>query len=164
MRSVYLLTVTAHVLAAVIWLGGMIAFALLAPILRRVGDDAERQRLFHALGRRFRTVGWICIAVLIVTGVGQLQMRGWWGAAFWTAPGLWSSALGHAFAGKLATILLMLGVQGAHDFHYGPRAGKVEPGTPEARALRRKAALLARVNAIAALVLLWFAVRLPRGG
>lgn len=95
-RFFYQLTVTAHVLAAVIWLGGMIAFALLAPVLRRLGDDAERQRLFHALGRRFRTVGWVCIVVLLVTGVEQLRVRGWWGTAFWTAPGLWSSPLGRA--------------------------------------------------------------------
>lgn len=164
MRFVYHLTVTAHVLAAVTWLGGMIAFALLAPVLRRVGDDGDRQRLFHELGRRFRTVGWICIAVLVVTGIGQLQIRGWWGRAFWTTPGLWSSPLGHALAGKLLTVLVMLGVQAVHDFHFGPAAGRVEPGTAEARALRREAALLARINAFAGVVLLWFAVRLARGG
>jgi putative copper resistance protein D len=163
-RLAYHLTVTAHVLAAVVWLGGMIAFALLAPVLRRVGDDADRQRLFHDLGGRFRTVGWICIAVLVGTGVGQLHVRGWWGTAFWTAPGLWSSPLGHALTGKLVTVVAMLAVQAVHDFHLGPAAGRVEPGTAEARALRRKAALLARINAFAAVLLVWFAVRLPRGG
>ena len=164
MRGLYHLIVTAHVLAAVAWLGGMIAFALLAPILRRVGDDADRQRLFHELGRRFRTVGWACIAVLVVTGIEQLRLRGWWGRAFWSAPALWTSPLGHALAGKLTTVAVMLGVQGVHDFHYGPRAGQVAPGTAEARALRRKAALLARINALAGVVLVWFAVRLVRGG
>ena len=164
MRSIYLMTVTVHVLSAVIWLGGMIVFALLAPILRRIGDDAERQVLFQTLGERFRIVGWVCITVLVITGVGQLQMRGWWGAAFWGVPGLWSSALGHALAGKLATVVLMLVVQAVHDFHYGPKAGRVEPGTPQARALRRTAAWLARINTLAAVVLVWFAVRLARGG
>lgn len=164
MRTLYYITVTAHVLAAVIWIGGMIVFALLAPILRRVGDERARQELFQKLGARFRLVGWICIAVLLVTGVGQLQMRGWWGSAFWTAPGLWSSALGLAIAGKLGTVLAMLGIQGVHDFHHGPRAGRVTAGTPEARALRLRAAWLARINALLAVLLLWFAVRMTRGG
>lgn len=164
MRAVYLITVTVHVLSAVVWLGGMIAFALLAPVLRRVGDDKDRQRLFQQLGERFRLVGWICIVVLVITGVGQLQMRGWWGMDFWGARGLWSTPLGVALAGKLLTVTIMLVVQSVHDFVYGPRAGRVRPGTPEALALRRRAALLARVNAIVALPLLWFAVRLARGG
>jgi putative copper export protein len=163
-RSIYLVAVTIHVLSAVIWLGGMITFALLAPILRRVGDDAERQFLFQTLGERFRIVGWLCITVLLITGVGQLQMRGWWGAAFWGAPRLWSSALGHALVGKLATVVLMVVVQAVHDFHFGPKAGRVRPGTPQALALRRTAAWLARINAFAGVVLIWFAVRLARGG
>ena len=126
MRGTYQLVVTTHVLAAVIWLGGMITFALLAPVLRRVGDDGERQRLFHLLGRRFRAVGWACIAVLLLTGIEQLRIRGWWGSAFWTGPGLWASPLGRALAGKLGTVLLMVVVQAVHDFWYGPRAGEVQ--------------------------------------
>ncbi len=164
MRSLYVLTVTLHVLAAVTWLGGMVAFALLAPVLRRVGDAAERQALFQTLGERFRVVGWVCIAVLVVTGVGQLQMRGWWGAAFWGARDLWSSALGHALAGKLLTVAFMLVVQAVHDFHFGPKAGRVASGTGEALSLRRTAARLARVNAVVGVALVYFAVRLARGG
>lgn len=164
MRSLYLMTVTVHVLAAVIWIGGMVVFALLAPILRRVGDDRVRQELFQKLGVRFRTVGWICISVLVVTGIGQLRMRGWWGMAFWGTAGLWGSPLGHALVGKLVMVAALLGVQSMHDFYYGPKAGRAAPGTPEALALRRRAALLARVAVVVAVAVLWFAVRLARGG
>lgn len=164
MRSLYLTTVTVHVLAAVTWLGGMIVFALLAPILRGVSDDRARQELFQKLGARFRVVGWTCIAVLVVTGIGQLRMRGWWGMEFWGAPGLWRSPLGHALAGKLMAVVVMLGVQSVHDFYHGPKAGRVAPGTTEAVALRRRAALLARINTVMAVVVIWFAVRLARGG
>lgn len=164
MGLTYHITVTAHVLAAIIWLGGMIAFALLAPVLRRVGDDLERQRLFHALGRRFRTVGWLCIAVLVVTGLGQLQLRGWWGWQVWGSAAFWGTSLGHALRWKLTAVVVMLLVQALHDFWLGPQAGRVEAGTAEARALRRRAALLARVNALVGVVLVWFAVQVARGG
>jgi putative copper export protein len=160
----YHAAVFVHVLSAVVWLGGMIALALLAPILRGAVDEAARQRLFHRLGRRFRRVGWICLAALGASGLVQLHARGWWGMAFWSAPGLWSSPLGHALAGKLLTVGIMLAVQAVHDFWLGPMAGRVPAGTEEARRLRKRAMLLARFNAVAALALLWFAVAVARGG
>lgn len=164
MSTAHSLTVTVHVLSAMVWLGGMIAFALIAPALRAVEDDGVRQRIFHLLGERFRTVGWICIAVLLVTGVGQLHFRGWWGADFWGVPGFWSTSLGRTLGWKLGTVTVMLVVQAVHDFWLGPRAGRVTPGTDEAILLRRRAALLARGNAVVGLVLIYFAVRLARGG
>ena len=84
MSERYYAVVALHVLAALVWLGGMVFFALAAPELRRVGDDEMRARLFDGLGRRFRLVGWICVSLLLVTGVEQLRLRGWWGAEFWT--------------------------------------------------------------------------------
>lgn len=159
----YHASIFVHVLSAVVWLGGMIALALLAPILRDTPDAAARQRVFERLGRRFRTVGWICVAALVVTGVVQLRARGWWSAAFWGAPGLWSSPLGHALLGKLATVTLMLLLQALHDFWLGPLSGRLPADGEEARKVRKRAALLARVNALAALVLLWFAVAVARG-
>lgn len=152
-----------HVLSALVWLGGMIALALLAPVLRTEGDAALRQRLFHRLGERFRTVGWICMALLVVTGLGQLHVRGWWGMDVWGSALFWRSPTGRALAGKLLLVAFMFVVQALHDFRLGPRAGQVPPESEEARALRTKAALLARLNAVAGLLLIWFAVGLARG-
>jgi len=160
----YYLTVTTHVLAALVWLGGMIFFALVSPILRRIEDDATRQRIFQEAGSRFRTVGWICIAVLIGTGIAQLHFRGWWGMAVWGSAAFWGSRLGHTLAIKLSLVLIMLVIQAVHDLVVGPKAGRVRPGTPEARRLRRNAARLARWNTILGLALIYFAVRLARGG
>lgn len=164
MAPSYHIVVFLHVLAALIWLGGMLALALLAPVLRDVGDDTLRQRLFHRLGERFRVVGWICIVVLLITGVIQLRMRGWWGTALWTSPLFWAGPLGRTLAWKLITVTVVLGIQAAHDFWLGPRAGRVTAGTPEARHMRVRAARLARINAVVGLILIWFAVALARGG
>lgn len=164
MSTAYHATVFLHVLSAIVWLGGMIAFALLAPILRGVGDEGARQGLFQRLGERFRIVGWLCLSTLMVTGLVQMYARGWWGAGVLGSARFWGTPVGAALAWKLVVAASMLGVQAVHDFWMGPRAGRVRPGTTEARALRRRAAILARVNAVLAPVLVWFAVALARGG
>ncbi len=132
----YRATVYLHVLAAIIWLGGMIAFALLAPVLRDVADDTVRQRIFHGLGVRFRVVGWVCIVVLLTTGAVQLQMRGLWGAFTSAGAPFWRTPLGQALGWKLALVVLVVAVQAIHDFWLGPTAGQAPAGSPEAKALR----------------------------
>ena len=161
----YHLVVTLHVLAALLWLGGMFFLGVVgAPVLRAIEPAALRQRLFHLLGVRFRTVGWIAIAVLVTTGTIMLRARGllaWSGvlgsAAFWRTP------LGVALAFKLATVVTMIAVSAVHDFLVGPAASRAEAGSAEAVALRRRAALLARLNALVGLFLVIAAVRLARG-
>lgn len=164
MRSLYLANVTLHVLAAFIWLGGMFFLGLVgAPVLRAIEPAALRQRLFHDLGLRFRLIGWICIGVLLVTGVVNMAFRGWlqWDVVLGSAA-FWRSGPGTALGIKLAAVTVMVSLSAVHDFRLGPAAGRVEPGSPEAMALRRRAASLARLNAIVGLVLLLAAVRLVR--
>jgi copper resistance protein D len=160
---VYLTGVTLHVLAALFWLGGLFFLALVgAPVLRRVEPAELRARLFDELGRRFRTAGWVAIAVLLATGALILRARGFLSWSVLGHAAFWHSAIGTALAIKLAAVAILLVLQAFHDFVQGPRASRVPPGSPEALALRRKAALLARLNALVALVVVVAAVRLPR--
>jgi putative copper resistance protein D len=163
MPLAYHVTLFLHVGAAIVWLGGMLAFVVIAPIVREVEDDAARQRLFQRLGERFRVVGWACIGVLLATGPLQLWFRGWWGAAVLGSSLFWGSPLGHTLALKLTAVMAMLVVQAIHDFWLGPLAGRAVPGTPRAQALGRRAALLARLNAVVGILLIWLAVQLARG-
>ena len=162
--SLYVPTVALHVLAAMLWVGGMLFFAIAAPVLRQVADDRLRAGLFDGLGRRFRLVGWICVAVMLATGVLQLRLRGWWGPAFWNGRSLLGTTLGITLLWKLGLVAFMIAVQAVHDFRLGPRAGLATPGSDEARRLRTRAAALARLNAFAAIALVYAAVRLARGG
>ena len=161
----YYLLVTVHVLAALLWLGGMFFLGLVgAPVLRAVEPPALRQRLFHQLGLRFRAVGWSAIAVLVVTGVALLHARGLlrWSGVFGSAA-FWGTGLGVALAAKLAAVTVMVVVSLVHDFLLGPAAGRATPDSALAIRLRRRAALLARVNALVGLLLVAAAVRLARG-
>jgi uncharacterized membrane protein len=165
MSGSYYVVVTIHVLAALLWLGGMFFLGVVgAPVLRAVEPPALRQRLFHDLGLRFRTVGWVAIAVLVATGTVMLAARGLlrWSGVFGSAA-FWRTTLGTALAAQLAAVVTMIVVSAVHDFILGPAAGRAAPGPPAAAALRKRAALLARVNALVGLLLVIAAVRLARG-
>lgn len=163
--SLYYLNVTVHVLAALLWLGGMFFLAAVgAPVLRKIEPAGLRAQIFEAIGRQFRHVGWITIAVLLVTGVLNLHFRG---VLSWRVLGdsaFWATRYGHALGWKLAAVAVMVVVSALHDFWFGPRAALFEPGSPEALRSRSRAAWLARVNAIVGIVLVVAAVRLARGG
>lgn len=161
MSAAYYASVTAHVLAALVWLGGMLFLGLVgAPALRAVEPPRLRQQLFQAIGARFRVVGWTCIAVLVATGVLNLWFRGW--LPLLDDAGFWRGATGHALAAKLACVAIMLTSSAVHDFVDGPAASRATPGSPASIRLRRRAALLARTNALVGVALVAAAVRLAR--
>lgn len=163
--SLYYMNVTIHVLAALLWLGGMFFFATVgAPALRQVEPPRLRALLFHRLGVRFRWVGWGAIATLLVTGTFNLWFRG---VLSWSVLGdaaFWATPFGHALAWKLGAVAAMLVVSALHDFVFGPRASVEDPEGEAARRLRRRAAFLARANAALGLIVVLAAVRLARGG
>jgi putative copper export protein len=165
MREIYLLNVTVHVLAAMLWLGGMFSLALAgAPALRGVEPPALRAELFARIGRRLRAVGWGAIAVLVATGAGNLAFAGAFRGGRILHRALWASPWGHALAWKLAAVAAMIVVSAVHDFWLGPRAGSLAPGSPRALKVRAWAAWLARINALIGIVVVAAAVRLARGG
>ena len=161
----YYVNVTVHVLAAMLWFGGMLFLGVVgAPVLRAVQPPELRQELFHKIGLRFRVVGWWAIGLLLTTGVINLHFRGWlrWSDAL-GSPSFWQSAPGHALMAKLAAVVAMLVVSAVHDFAIGPSAGREAAGSPRALTLRRRAVQLARVNALLGVVVIVAAVRLARG-
>lgn len=161
----YYAIVTIHVLAAIFWLGGMFFFAAIgAPVLRTVEPAALRADLFRRLGERFRAAGWIALAVLLVSGVANLHLRGMLGRGVLFSPQFWGTPFGVALAWKLVAVAAMLAVQSLHDFALGPASTRAAADTQEALRRRRQAALLARVSAVIGLVIVIAAVRLARGG
>lgn len=164
--SLYYLNVFVHVLAAMVWLGGMLFLAAVgAPVLREVEPPELRARLFKKLGEQFRWVGWLAIAVLVATGIGNLHFKGLLVAEVWTGLGYWTgTAYGRALATKIGLVVAMLVIQAVHDFWLGPRASRVRAGSDEALGHRKWAAWLARINAVLGLALIWVAVGLARGG
>ncbi|MCH7585323.1 MAG: hypothetical protein IH941_09195 [Acidobacteria bacterium] len=58
-----------HLLAAMVWIGGMITVGALVPALRSAG--VERKQL-QAMARRFGVVSWTAMLVAVVTGVAEI--------------------------------------------------------------------------------------------
>lgn len=163
--TAYHLNVTIHVLAALFWLGGMLFLAAVgAPVLRRLEPAELRARLFRELGEAFRTVGWISIGVLVITGLLNLHFRGWLRIDLLSDPAFRASRPGVTLTWKLGCVVVMIAIAAVHDFALGPRASRAATGSDEALRLRRRAAWLARINALVGIVLVWVSVRMVRGG
>ncbi|MGH7668996.1 MAG: CopD family protein [Gemmatimonadaceae bacterium] len=165
MPVLYYINVTIHVLAAMLWLGGMFFLATVgAPTLRAIESPVVRQQLFQQLGVRFRAVGWWSIGILVATGVVNLYYRGWlrWDGVF-ASGAFWATAVGRSLAIKLLAVAAMITVSAIHDFWIGPLAGRAAPGSARAGRIRRWAMMLARVNALLGVVVVVVAVQLARG-
>jgi copper resistance protein D len=172
---VYQLSVFVHIVSAIIWIGGMLFTALVLVPATRGLPPGDRAELFGTIGRRFRTVGWACIAALVASGGVNLAYRGvTWESLFTGA--LWGSPFGVTLALKLGVVAVMLGLSVYHDFAIGPRsvrlasesAGRsasVSAAGPSiaAQRARRVASLIGRVETILALVVLALAIMLVRG-
>lgn len=165
MRVLYLASVWLHILAATVWIGGMAFLVLVVvPWLRQRGS-ADAGKLLRETGARFRTVGWSCFGIAVITGAFNLWCRGVRLSDFARAEWL-GSPFGHTVLWKLSVFALVLVLSAIHDFRTGPRATAAlerDPTSSEAQRLRRTASLFGRVNALLGLLLVAIGVALVRG-
>lgn len=165
MHTLYLLSVFIHILAATIWIGGMLFLVLVVVPWLRSGGRSIAGPFLQETGVRFRDVGWWCFGALLITGTFNLWVRGVRFGDF-VDPGWLSTAFGKSVVLKLALFVCVLIVSAIHDFVVGPSATKAiqaDPSSADTQALRKRASLLGRANALLALLLLGVAVTLVRG-
>ncbi len=166
MRWLYLVSVWLHVLAAAIWVGGMIFVALVVvPVIRKKELQGAAARLIHFTGIRFRWVGWTCFVLLLLTGLFNVLVRGIAWADLVTLQ-FWAGPFGRLLTLKLVVFALILASSALHDFVIGPRAVAVwqeRPGSAEATRLRRQATQFGRLNLLLALLIVALGVMLVRG-
>lgn len=166
-KTLHLLSIWLHILAAMIWIGGMAALGLLfIPLLRRERFKDLATPLLHESALRFRWIGWGALIVLIVTGLMNVRMQGVaWSA--WLDAGFWGTAWGQALGWKLIVVMIVLGVSAVHDFYFGPKAIQLmqeRPDSSEADRMRWWSSWFGRLTLLLSLLILWLAVLLPRGG
>jgi uncharacterized membrane protein len=154
----YEAVVCLHVLAAAVWIGSMAFFALVVvPVVRRAENRDAAPRLLRAIGRRFRSLGWISLCVLVATGVANLHFHGvtLTGAL---AGELRSTSFGRALAYKLCFVVAAVGVSVIHEV--------LTPADLEAPVSARSGRLASwsgRLILILSLGALYFAIALVRG-
>lgn len=165
MQLAYLTSVWLHILAATAWVGGMLFLVLVVVPGLRQGDRANTAAFLRQTSERFRSVGWVCFAVLVLTGSFNLWVRG---VRFIDLTrGEWlASPFGHLVWVKLIVFATVLGVSAVHDFVLGPRAMRTilrDPASSAAQTERRRAALMGRLNLLLAFVLVALGVMIVRG-
>lgn len=172
----YLFIVWIHVLAAFIWLGGMLFIALvLAPVSRKIEPLTLRANILKEIGTRFRLVGWICIIILLITGVLNIFNKGMSHTIFLPSQMLLTE-FGRILAIKLTFVFLMIILSFIHDFFIGPRLTALMQGIKqnnsnlavskdtltELQKLRWQVSWLARLNTLFGLVIIFLAANLAR--
>jgi putative copper export protein len=156
MHIAYLFAVFLHLSAAIAWIGGMVFLvAVVVPALRH--DREALRATMQTFGKRFRTVGWVCLATLVATGTFNLLHRGY-SLGDIVSGAVFAGAWGHVLAHKLGLVAVILVLSGVHDFWIGPRAVR-EGG----EGLRKTASMLGRVTFACALAVVALAVTLVRG-
>ncbi|UCH91827.1 MAG: CopD family protein [Nitrospirota bacterium] len=155
-----IMVVWIHLTAATFWVGGMLFLSLVAvPLLKKDPDPLSAQRGFINLARRFRTLVWIALALLVITGSLLLPNQ----VDLSVSLGKWPPVV----LIKITLVLLLLGMSLAHDQLIGPkvRTLKHKP-TPELSAkeklLIRLSPVISRLTLVLGLAILLAAVFMVR--
>jgi len=160
----YTLSVLLHVVAACVWVGGLLFFVfVLGPLAKRMSIEDARTVL-RLTGQRFRAVGTVSLAVLVVTGFGNLLTR-WAPIDTLLSAELWRSTFGILLGIKLVLVIVIIASSSVHS-RLGTRATELmrtEPGSARALRWRKIASWLGRMDAVLALAVVTLAVMLIRG-
>ncbi len=129
-----------HLMAAMVWVGGMVATALVVqPAARRMLGPEARMALYKEIGRRFVVLQWGSWTVLLLTGAYKvLAWRGAW-VFFW-------GAYGKVLSVKLFLVAVMALLSLLHSHVWGPQLATTPPESPQFKPLVAKLAFWGKVN------------------
>jgi copper resistance protein D len=163
-HPLYIISTSIHIIAAIIWVGGLVFMSLmLVPALRAMGNPALTARLIQAVGKRFKWVGWICLATLLITGFINLTARGFSHASLVTRE-FWTSPFGETLAWKLGLFVIIVTLSLVHDFIAGPRLRTLRESNPvKANTYRIAASWMGRITLILSVIITLLAVMMVRG-
>jgi copper transport protein len=98
-----------HVLAMSVWVGGLTSLALILPAATRELEGPDRSRLLAAALARFSPIALACVALILLTGIGQAY------AYVRDLDNLLDTAYGRAVLIKLALLVGALTPLGAYN-------------------------------------------------
>lgn len=138
-----------HLLAAAVWVGGLVFLGLAAGAARRAVADRERVELFRVLGKRFLMLSAVALVALVATGADMAADR----LPSWDA--LTETTYGKTLLAKWIVLAVVIVLTAVHSFVLGPRVGRLReslierPGDAALEAdLRRLAGLHGAVSGL----------------
>ncbi len=143
---------TVHILAASLWVGGMLFMVLvLSPYVKKLPDYITH---FQEVGKRYSLWGTvISLSLLFITGLYNMKVMG---APF---PEVFSmnTSYAHTLSHKLYLFFITVIIAVVHDYLLGLRAHKSEK-------IRILSAIAGVINLILGIAIVYMAVRLRFGG
>ena len=147
-----------HVIAATIWVGPQFfLFMAAVPALRTVEDAQVRAKAMRVLATRFGYLAWGAMAVLVVTGIGNLYERDE------SVDFLFDRNFGIIFQVKMTLVIAVVAMTALHSFVIGPRLMNAqESATDEAELAptRRLSIIISAAGLIASLAILFCGILL----
>jgi copper resistance protein D len=155
-----------HLVSAIAWIGGQLFILIvLLPIMRTTLPRDERVLVFAQVGRRYATVSWVALTLLIITGFLNGQRR----SVDWEH--LTRSGYGQILFTKLIFVAIIIVVTLVHALYFGRRItelaerskelGQDDPGiAAERRRLQILSGVLSGANLLLNLVVVLLAAAL----
>ena len=147
-----------HILAATIWVGPQfMLFVAAVPAVRSVEDVQQRARAMRILTRRFGYLAWAAMAVLVITGIGNLYQQEL------SVDELFDRNFGVIFQVKMTLVILTVVLTALHSFVIGPRLSRLQESVTDERqiaAMRRVSVLVSAVNLLVAIGIIFAAALL----
>ena len=145
-----------HMLATVVWIGGLSALVLVVlPAAGSALDPEAYARLLGAAQQRLDPIGWFCLLVLVGTGLFQMSENPNY-QGFLSIQGTWAAAI----LVKHLVFFVMISVSAWTTWGVLPvlrRAALLQAkgkDAPDAARLQRRSLLLLRVNLILSVIVL----------
>jgi copper resistance protein D len=154
MNTWYHISVWLHVIGVSFWIGGMLFLPIV--LLPAIKDHPDRRNLLMITGLKFRLFGYIVLALLLVTGIANIYLRGI--DLSWKF--LVISRYGKLVITKLILFLSILAVSLVHDVQARKRLQSAE----EKRKFKIIARWSGRILLIISLAMAFIGVVLSRGG
>ncbi len=138
-----------HMLATVIWLGGLAAIAILVlPAAKLTLKPPEQLAFISAIQRRLEPLAWFSLSLLIATGLFQMSVNPHYNG-FLSTSGQWSLAI----LTKHTLVIVMVVVSAMQTWEVLPairrglmRIEKGQASEEEVKRLQKRETLLLRIN------------------
>lgn len=133
--------------------------AVLVPSIR---NHPEKAALIHMTGMKFRTVGWIVLFILLLTGLLNMYFRN----IEFSWEGLTGSGFGRMVFYKLLIVGVTVIISALHDFYIGTTATRLWMNSADdkkAQQFRLWARWAGRINLVLALMAAGIGIAMVRG-
>jgi uncharacterized membrane protein len=142
-----------HILAATVWVGPQFfLFVAAVPAVRTIQDAQTRAQVMRVMTRRFGYLAWGALAVLVVTGIGNLYEEDL------DVDALFDLNFGIIFQVKMTLLIITVALTALHSFVIGPRLSAMQESVADEAqiaSMRRLSMAISGVNLLVAIAIIF---------